>query len=104
MSWNSSTKKCVNRLCSSAALLVIADEITRLDEEIEEIEAAGLRLQNLVVRDRPLQRLMEERGEIGFARGDERSRSARTPSRRASTSSRAGRRTWSSAIPCVPIL
>ena len=51
--------------------IVIAHEITRFDEEVEEIEATGLRLQKLVVGDRRLQRLMEKRGEIGFARGDE---------------------------------
>src|SRR5262245_25555217 len=51
---------------------VVAHEIARLDEQIEEIQAPRLRLQKFIVGDRVLQCLMEERGEIGFARGDER--------------------------------
>ena len=50
---------------------VIANEIARLDEEIEEIEPPRLGLQEFVVRDRRLQRFVEQRREIGVARRNE---------------------------------
>ena len=49
----------------------ITDEIARLDEEVEEIEPPGLALQDLVRRNRRLQRVMQKRGEIGVARLNE---------------------------------
>ena len=50
---------------------IIANEIARLDEEVEEIEPPRLGLQELVVRDRRLQSVVEQRSEIGIARRDE---------------------------------
>jgi len=35
VSWNSSTKKCVNRFCSPSHSIMIANKITRLDEEVQ---------------------------------------------------------------------
>ena len=72
MSWNSSTKKWREALLQLAAHAgIIANEIARLDEEVEEIEPPRLGLQELVVRDRRLQSFVEQRGEIGVARRDE---------------------------------
>jgi hypothetical protein len=46
---------------------IIANEITCLDEKVEEIEAPHLALQEFVARDRCLQSVMEQRGKIGVA-------------------------------------
>ena len=46
---------------------IIANEITCLDEEVEEIEAPRLALQEFIARDRCLQSVMEQRGKIGVA-------------------------------------
>src|SRR5262249_47355796 len=50
---------------------MIANEVARLYEEVQEVETAGFRLQAVVIHDSRLQSLVQERGEISFARGDE---------------------------------
>jgi hypothetical protein len=44
------------------------DEIPRLDEEVDEIERARLRLEPFVTLDAALQFLLEQRREIGVSR------------------------------------
>jgi hypothetical protein len=50
---------------------VVSNEVARLDEEIEEIEAAGASLQLFVAPDRRLQRLLKEWGKVRITGGDE---------------------------------
>ena len=50
---------------------VIAQEIARLDEKVQEIEPPGLGLQGLVGLNRRLQSVMQEGSEIGVARLNE---------------------------------
>jgi len=50
---------------------ITADQIPRLDEKVEEVESARLALQDLVVRDRCLQSLVQKWSEIGVARSNE---------------------------------
>ena len=54
-----------------AHALIVADEITRLDQEIDKIEAPSFSFQVLIGTHRRLQLLVEQRGKIGVARGNE---------------------------------
>ena len=66
MSWNSSTKIRLKRAWNPLADDgVVAHQIARTEEQIEEVERAGPRLQLLVPIDRAAKIALQERGEIG---------------------------------------
>ena len=54
-----------------ANAVVVSNEVARLDQEIEEIEAAGASFQFFIGADRRLQRLLKERGKVRITGGDE---------------------------------
>ena len=67
VSWNSSTKMCVNRCWKPRRTSgVVADEVARLEQQVEEVERAGARLQLFVARDGAAQLLLQQRREIGI--------------------------------------
>ena len=48
------------------------DKVTRLDQQVEEVETARFPLHILVSGDRCLQFLVQQGGKVGIASGDER--------------------------------
>ena len=61
--------KALLQLGANAA--VVSNEVARLDQEIEEIEAAGASLQFFIGADRRLQRLLKKRRKVRITGGDE---------------------------------
>ena len=95
----------MKRSCSSRAHVgVVAHEIARAQQEVEEVEAAGARLRALVLRDQRPEIVAEERRELGTGAA---ARTARAPAlpppgaacgRRARDPDRAGTRSIASAF------
>ena len=65
VSWNSSTKMCVNRAWNARRTLACADQqIARAQQQIDEVERAGALLEALVAHDHLAQLDVEQRGEV----------------------------------------
>ena len=66
VSWNSSTKRWLQRACRLAAhARVVAHQVARPQEQIDEVETAGARLQPLVVLDQRPQVVAQQRRQLG---------------------------------------